>query len=72
MSESQDPKALSRERYSRFAEGYVSSETHARGSDLDRLLAIVQPEPHWQALDIATAADTRRSNSRPCRPCNRK
>lgn len=54
MSESPDSKALSQERYSRFAEGYITSETHARGSDLDRLLAIVQPQPHWQALDIAT------------------
>lgn len=49
-----DSKALSKERYTRFAEGYVKSETHARGSDLDRLLAIVQPQAHWQALDIAT------------------
>ena len=54
MSESQDSKALSQARYSRFAEGYITSETHARGSDLDRLLAIVQPQPQWQALDIAT------------------
>lgn len=54
MAYSRDSKALSQARYSRFAEGYVSSETHARGSDLDRLLAIVQPQPHWQALDIAT------------------
>ena len=54
MTDSQDSKALSKERYARFADGYVKSETHARGSDLDRLLAIVQPQPHWQALDIAT------------------
>ena len=54
MSESQDSKALSQARYSRFAEGYITSETHARGSDLDRLLEIVQPQPQWQALDIAT------------------
>ncbi len=49
-----DSKALSQARYTRFAEGYVTSETHAKGSDLDRLLAIAQPQPHWQALDIAT------------------
>ncbi len=54
MTKAQDSKALSQERYSRFAEGYITSETHARGSDLDRLLAIVQPQPQWQALDIAT------------------
>ena len=49
-----DSKALSKARYTRFADGYVTSETHARGSDLDRLLAIVQPQSHWRALDIAT------------------
>jgi SAM-dependent methyltransferase len=54
MTDSQDSKALSKERYTRFADGYITSETHARGSDLDRLLAIVEPQSHWQALDIAT------------------
>jgi ubiquinone/menaquinone biosynthesis C-methylase UbiE len=54
MAQSQDSKALSRARYARFADGYITSETHAHGSDLDRLLAIVQPQPQWQALDIAT------------------
>ena len=49
-----DSKTLSQARYTQFAAGYVSSETHAHGSDLDRLLAIAQPQPHWQALDIAT------------------
>ncbi len=47
-------KSLSRARYSQFAEGYVTSETHAKGSDLDRLLAIAEPQAAWQALDIAT------------------
>ena len=54
MSDTTDSKALSKARYTRFADGYVTSETHAHGSDLDRLLAIVQPQSHWQALDIAT------------------
>ena len=54
MNDARDSKTLSRQRYSRFADGYVSSETHAKGSDLDRLLAIAQPQPQWQALDIAT------------------
>ena len=49
-----DSKSLSQARYSQFADGYVTSETHAHGSDLDRLLAIAQPQSHWQALDIAT------------------
>ncbi|MDE2750398.1 MAG: class I SAM-dependent methyltransferase [Chloroflexota bacterium] len=54
MTEPQDSKSLSKARYTRFADGYVVSETHARGSDLDRLLAIVAPQPHWRALDVAT------------------
>ncbi len=54
MTDSQDSKSLSQARYTRFADGYVTSETHASGSDLDRLIAIAQPARHWQALDIAT------------------
>ena len=54
MPDSADSKSLSQARYTRFADGYVTSETHAKGSDLDRLLAIAQPQSHWQALDIAT------------------
>ena len=54
MDETPDSKALSQERYAQFADGYVTSETHARGSDLDRLLVMARPQQRWQALDIAT------------------
>lgn len=54
MTSSQDSKSLSRARYTQFADGYVTSETHAQGSDLDRLIAIARPERRWNALDIAT------------------
>lgn len=54
MPESIDSKSLSRQRYAQFADGYVTSETHARGSDLDRLLAIAAPQRQWDVLDIAT------------------
>jgi len=54
MTNAQDSKSLSRARYTRFADGYITSETHAKGSDLDRLIAIAQPQRCWQALDIAT------------------
>ena len=54
MTDARDSKALSQARYTQFADGYVTSETHAKGSDLDRLIAIAQPASHWQALDIAT------------------
>lgn len=49
-----DTKQLSRERYSQFAGGYVTSATHAGGADLDRLLALARPRSSWHVLDIAT------------------
>lgn len=54
MTESINPKSLSKARYAQYADGYVTSETHAKGSDLDRLVAIAQPQAHWEMLDIAT------------------
>ena len=33
--DAKDSKSLSEERYTQFADGYVTSETHAKGSDLD-------------------------------------
>lgn len=52
--EEKDSKTLSQERYTEYADGYVTSETHATGSDLDRLLDIADPQSDWIALDIAT------------------
>jgi len=49
-----DSKSLSEERYSKYAHGYVSSQSHAKGYDLDRLVEISQPQPDWEELDIAT------------------
>jgi ubiquinone/menaquinone biosynthesis C-methylase UbiE len=49
-----DSKKLSKERFGEFAAGYVTSKTHAKGSDLDRLIDIAQPRADWHALDIAT------------------
>ena len=54
MTKQKDSKALSEERYTQYAEGYVTSQTHARGSDLDRLIAIADPQPNWVMLDVAT------------------
>jgi ubiquinone/menaquinone biosynthesis C-methylase UbiE len=45
---------LVQERFARFAQGYVSSKTHARGEELDRLVALAQPRPDWIVLDVAT------------------
>ncbi|MBZ0305742.1 MAG: methyltransferase domain-containing protein [Anaerolineae bacterium] len=49
-----DTKSQSQERFNQYAAGYVTNATHAKGSELDRLIAIAQPQPHWIALDIAT------------------
>jgi ubiquinone/menaquinone biosynthesis C-methylase UbiE len=47
-------KALSQERFGRHAQAYVTSQDHAVGSDLDRLLELARPAPGWAVLDIAT------------------
>jgi len=49
-----DSKKLSKERFAQHAAGYVTSTTHAKGADLDRLLDIAQPQADWHTLDIAT------------------
>jgi ubiquinone/menaquinone biosynthesis C-methylase UbiE len=37
-----------------LAEGYVRSQTHAKGQELARLLEIARPQPDWLVLDVAT------------------
>ncbi|MCI0713918.1 MAG: methyltransferase domain-containing protein [Chloroflexi bacterium] len=49
-----DSKSLSRDRYNQYAAGYVSSQTHATGTDLERLIAIANSQSNWHVLDIAT------------------
>ncbi len=45
---------LGPQRFGRFAKGYVTSKSHARGAELERLLEIAQPQSNWIVLDIAT------------------
>jgi ubiquinone/menaquinone biosynthesis C-methylase UbiE len=52
----EDSKALSRKRYTKYGHGYVNSETHARGEDLEGLVAMAQPQADWVVLDVATGA----------------
>jgi len=54
MKSDQESKSLSQERFVRFAEGYIISQSHARGYDLDRLVEIASPQAGWLVLDIAT------------------
>jgi len=54
MTSSDDIKAQAQARFARFAQGYVTSKTHAEGEDLERMVELAQPEPDWTALDVAT------------------
>lgn len=49
-----DVKQLSKERFNQTAEGYVNSPSHAKGTDLTRMVTIADPQPGWRVLDVAT------------------
>jgi ubiquinone/menaquinone biosynthesis C-methylase UbiE len=49
-----DTKTLSQERYTQYAQGYVTSKAHAKAAELPRLVEIAQPQPDWVVLDVAT------------------
>lgn len=38
------------------AEAYATSKVHAKGASLQRLVELIEPQPSWTALDVATAA----------------
>lgn len=44
------------EQFGASAEDYVTSEIHAQGASLARLLALTKPRPEWIVLDVATGA----------------
>ena len=48
-------KKLVQEQFGVNAREYINSRPHAKGASLQRLVELVEPQPHWQALDIATA-----------------
>ena len=49
-------KSLVQQQFGAHAAAYATSAVHAKGASLGRLVELVKPEPHWQALDIATGA----------------
>ena len=51
---SDDAKHLTQRQFGAHAAGYVTSPTHASGYSLDRLLELVEPQPGWRVLDLAT------------------
>jgi ubiquinone/menaquinone biosynthesis C-methylase UbiE len=50
----QDAKLLSQQRYTQFGAGYVTSQTHAKGHDLERIAELSLAAKNMRALDIAT------------------
>ena len=53
-SSSPDPRDLVRRQFGAHAQNYVTSPDHAKSDSLDRLISVVQPQPHWRVLDVAT------------------
>lgn len=51
---SNNSKSLSQRRFGKYAKGYVDSQTHAKGYDLERLVELAQPQADWLVLDVAT------------------
>lgn len=51
-----ETKSLVRHRFGANASSYATSEVHAKGASLERLVELVDPQADWQVLDVATAA----------------
>jgi len=49
-------KSLVQRQFGAHAQLYATSPVHAKGASLGRLIELVQPQRHWQALDVATGA----------------
>jgi ubiquinone/menaquinone biosynthesis C-methylase UbiE len=54
MASADDVKAQAQARFGQFAQGYVESQSHAAGADLERLVELAGVQPDWRILDIAT------------------
>ena len=54
--ESNRDKSLVQQQFGAHAQEYATSVVHAKGASLARLVELVQPQPDWVVLDVATAA----------------
>lgn len=54
--DTEDAKDANRRQFGANAANYATSEVHAKGASLGRLVELVAPQDSWRALDIATAA----------------
>jgi len=48
--------SLVQKKFGEAAADYAASTVHAKGESLARLVALVQPQPSWRVLDVATGA----------------
>lgn len=48
-----DHKKLTQQRFGDYAKGYVDS-AYSNAQNLDYLMEIILPQPHWSVLDVAT------------------
>ncbi len=51
-----DPNKLIQQQFGANASKYATSEVHARGTSLERLVELTQPKPDWVVLDVSTGA----------------
>lgn len=54
--DSSETKDLNRQQFGSNARNYATSDVHAKGASLARMVELVEPQSDWLALDIATAA----------------
>ena len=54
MTHGNPTKHLVQQQFGQNPTGYVTSETHAAGDDLARLVTLTEPQLDWRVLDIAT------------------
>lgn len=54
MSDEQKSKVQAQ--FGAAADGYATSNVHAKGESLTILAELIEPQPTWQALDVATGA----------------
>ena len=55
-AESTGAKDLNRTQFGANAKNYATSQVHAKGASLARMVELVEPQPQWRVLDVATAA----------------
>lgn len=48
--------SLAQQRFGAAASDYATSEVHAKGASLARLVALTESEPHFRVLDVGTGA----------------